>query len=298
MLTAFQADGRFWKGNLHGHSTRSDGALDPEEVCRRYRDAGYDFTAITDHFRAVFDFPIVDTTAYRETGFTTLIGAEVHAPATSWGDDWHILAVGLPLDFAPTDAAETGPALARRCRAAGAFVAIAHPQWYSLTLADAQSLDAAHAIEIYNHSSRLTFDRGDGSALLDTLLSRGREIGVIATDDSHWIQMDGFGGWVMVKAPENTPAALLSALKAGAYYASEGPEILDIQRKGDGLEVCTSPAANILALGPGAKAVLELGTELTTARLSLEPFRGSWCRVVVIDAAGRRAWSNPLWPDA
>ncbi len=47
---AFTAPGQFWRGNLHTHSTRSDGILSPEEVCRRYRDEGYDFLALTDHF--------------------------------------------------------------------------------------------------------------------------------------------------------------------------------------------------------------------------------------------------------
>ena len=39
-LTAFETPGRFWRGNLHTHSNRSDGALDPAEVCRRYRAEG------------------------------------------------------------------------------------------------------------------------------------------------------------------------------------------------------------------------------------------------------------------
>lgn len=47
MLSAFSAPGRFWKGNLHTHSNRSDGALEPAEVCRRYREAGYDFLCLS-----------------------------------------------------------------------------------------------------------------------------------------------------------------------------------------------------------------------------------------------------------
>ncbi|WMT90453.1 PHP domain-containing protein [Pelagibacterium sp. H642] len=61
MLRTFSAPGRFFKGNLHTHSDRSDGALSPEEVCRRYRAAGYDFLAITDHFLRQYDFPLTDT---------------------------------------------------------------------------------------------------------------------------------------------------------------------------------------------------------------------------------------------
>src|SRR5688500_5239843 len=37
------------RGNIHTHSTRSDGHLPVEEVLRRYADMGYDFLALTDH---------------------------------------------------------------------------------------------------------------------------------------------------------------------------------------------------------------------------------------------------------
>ena len=150
----FDKPGRFYKGNLHAHSTVSDGTLPPEEVARLYREAGYDFLAITDHFLGEYGFPVTDTRPYRREGFTTLLGAELHAPETALGEDWHLLAVGLPPDFPPTSAEEGGPELARRASEAGAFVGIAHPAWYGLTPADAESLEgAAHAVEVYNHSS-------------------------------------------------------------------------------------------------------------------------------------------------
>ena len=47
----FAAPGKWYKGNLHTHTTESDGALDPAEVVRRYREAQYDFLALTDHGR-------------------------------------------------------------------------------------------------------------------------------------------------------------------------------------------------------------------------------------------------------
>ena len=34
---------------------------------------------------------------------------------------------------------------------------------------------------------------------------------------------------------------------------------------------------------------------LTRATLPLDKFAGEWCRVVVRDAMGRQAWTNPLW---
>ncbi len=73
----FRQPGRFFKGNLHTHSTRSDGALEPEAVVAAYREHGYDFLALTDHFLAPYDFPITDTRAFRDESFTTLLGAEL-----------------------------------------------------------------------------------------------------------------------------------------------------------------------------------------------------------------------------
>lgn len=297
MLDTFKAPGRFWRGNLHGHSTASDGVLSPEDVCGAYRAAGYDFTTVSDHFRPSYNYPVTDTTAFRGDGFTTLIGAEVHAPATEAGADWHILAVGLPLDFAPPGPDEDGPALARRCAAAGAFVAIAHPYWYGLTLADALSVDAAHAVEVYNHTSQVNCDRGDGLVMLDALLSTGRPVTAIAVDDSHWKADDAFGGWVMVKAEANEPDTLLAALKAGRFYATQGPEIHDIAREGDEIVVRCSAAASVMVLGPVSRNARVHGRALTAARLPVARFEGGWCRVAVVDAAGRRAWSNPLWLD-
>jgi PHP-associated len=43
------------KGNLHAHTTFSDGRRPIHEVISRYRDLGYDFLAITDHEDRVHD---------------------------------------------------------------------------------------------------------------------------------------------------------------------------------------------------------------------------------------------------
>ncbi len=304
METVFDAPGRFYRGNLHTHSTLSDGRLAPEEVCRRYRAQGYDFIALTDHFLGIFGYPIADTVAMREEGFTTLPGAELHSGAMRNGDIWHILAVGLPPDFAPGNAPdfaplegqESGPDLARRAREAGAFVAVPHPQWSGLTLEDALAIEAAHAVEAYNHGCALEVARGDGCAMADLMLSEGRRINLIATDDAHFASQDGFGGWVMVKARENGPEALLEALKAGHFYATQGPELRDLRIEGDEVVVECSAAERVIVQGHGCAARFREGRSMTKARLGLEKFGYSpWIRVTVVDAAGRQAWSNPIW---
>ena len=139
-IPPFDRPGRFYKGNLHLHSTRSDGKLEPGAVLAAYRERDYDFVALTDHFLPRFDFPLVDTRQWRTPEFTTIFGAELHARSMENGEPWHILAVGLPLDFAPNAQDETGPQLVTRAAAAGAFVAIAHPAWNALSEADASRL--------------------------------------------------------------------------------------------------------------------------------------------------------------
>ncbi len=291
----FPAGIRFWKGNIHTHSNRSDGALPPEQVCHLYREAGYDFLALTDHFQARYNFPIVDTTPFRTAKFTTILGAEVHAMGTSLGHRWHILAVGLPADFAPTGETETGTELAQRCKDAGAFVAIAHPSWYGLTEIDAAMIPSAHAVEIYNHTSHVWVDRGDGWYLLDRLCNGGRIVSGCATDDAHFHTADSFGGWVMVAAESNEPELLVAALKNGHYYSSQGPEIHDIRVEDGEVHVTCSPVSLITLLGQGSRANPWLEAGQTSARLSLEPFGGTgWFRVTVRDAEGKRAWSNPV----
>jgi hypothetical protein len=304
--SAFARPGRFFRGNLHTHSNASDGMLDPGEVCRRYAAAGYDFLCLSDHFVGVYGFPITDTTGYRTNRFTTILGAEMHTGRMRNGEIWHVLAVGLPAGFAPsgqkdwtvTEEGETGPGLAARCAEAGAFVAMTHPEWNGMTPEDARLIGSAHAIEIYNHGCHVECDRGYGVSVYDTLLSEGRRLNAIATDDAHFRTPDHFGGWVMVKAEMNTPEALLAALKAGEFYASTGPELHDFRIEGDKIVVECSPATRIIAIGANSASRAVHGENLTRAELPVARFRdGGWVRIAVHDAAGKRGWTNPIWFD-
>lgn len=148
MSNPFQREGRFYKGNFHTHSTRSDGTRDPDDVIDQYRSRGYDFLSLTDHFlpSAYFNKPVdefitvTDTTSLASDGFLTIPGAELHAPALTTGDRWHFVAVGLPLDFAPLEPSERGIDIARRAHEAGAYVAFAHPAWYAQTIEESLPL--------------------------------------------------------------------------------------------------------------------------------------------------------------
>jgi hypothetical protein len=299
-IEAFAAPGKFYRGNLHTHSSLSDGKLAPEEVCKRYRERGYDFICLSDHFMPHYNYPIADTRPYRTNSFTTILGAECHAPATEQGEKWHILAVGLPIDFPPNGEGETGPEIAQRCLDAGAFLAIPHPEWYALSMADAASIPGAHAVEVYNHTSQVLNARGGGSYYLDDLLNSGRRINALACDDAHFVagedqNRDAFGGWVMVKAETNEPEALVAALKLGHYYSSQGPKFEDIRMENGLLVIETSPVFQISIVGRASRNEKQWGTAMTRAKLPIDKFKGEWCRIVALDEAGKVAWSNPIY---
>jgi len=286
----------------------SDGLLTPEQVVDAYKDAGYDFLQISDHFMECYKWPIADTRRWRSNNFTTLIGAELHAPSTSVGELWHILAAGLPLDFAPPSPNETGPELAARARAQGAFVAIAHPAWSRLTIEDGRALKDAHAVEVYNHSNGLETDRGEGFYLLDQLLNDGRKLTAIAGDDAHFRHgdFDAFGGFIEVKAESCEPQSLLQALKDGQFYSSQGPRIHDVSLNAREASVSCSPVHSISLVTGVSRAIFKIGRQITGATFDLSHLGkdnrarnapAAWLRVIIKDAAGRRAWTNPIWVD-
>ena len=291
----FGRPGRFYKGNLHTHSTNSDGDFPPAEVVERYCREGYDFLTLSDHFLERYGWPVSDTRALRRDGFTTLIGAELHVSRTLADEPWHVLAIGLPTDFAPPANGEDIVALSRRAAAAGAFIGIVHPAWYGLTPEDARLIDCAHAIEVYNHGSHVENDRGDGWVICDILLNEGRRLSAFASDDAHRMTHDVFGGWIQVHAERLDPALILESLKAGRYYSSQGPEIHDVRVEGDEIVVACSPCAVITVQGRGSRTTFVKGEAMTEGRLPLARFEDSFFRVTVRDADGLCAWSNPVW---
>ena len=304
-LLPFSLPGRFWRGNIHTHSNLSDGALPPEAVIEAYKNAGYDFLQLSEHFIDHFNWPIADTRSFRSNNFTTLIGVELHAPETSAGELWHIVAAGLPLDFPPCAPNETGAQLARRARQAGAFIGIAHPAWSQLTLEDGLAIDSAHAVEIYNHGCAIENDRGDGWYLHDQLMNEGKRLSAYATDDAHFKTPDHFGGWVNVKAESLDPEILLKALKDGHYYSSQGPELSNITLDGKELNISCSPVDTITVVCGHSRTCVKTGKAITSASFDLAKLETGWLlkkpspwfRVTVIDHAGKRAWSNPYWWD-
>ena len=284
----FRSPGRWYRGNLHMHTTASDGRRSPEEAAAWYRGQGYDFVAVTDHRACT---PVDGLSG---PGFLVLPGIEAHPGQNGVGEPYHVVAAGVT--SARRYGLEDPPQAAiDELRAAGGLVWLGHPHWLGSTLAELMALEGYAGIEVYN-STCLRFAKGYSTVHWDDLLARGRLVWGLAVDDTHWAGGDPGRGWVMVKAPELAPQAILGALAAGSFYASQGPEIYDVQVGPQEVYVRCSPVASITCVsvsGSGRYALAESPERpLTEATISRRSAR-VYVRVECTDAAGRTAWSQP-----
>ena len=78
----FSQNGKFYKANLHCHTTVSDGKCSPEEIKRRYKAEGYSIVAFTDHV------VMVDHSDLNDESFLALKGYEIHINADE-PSDWN-----------------------------------------------------------------------------------------------------------------------------------------------------------------------------------------------------------------
>ena len=291
---------KYFKGNLHGHSTHSDGALKPNEVVNEYKKLGYDFTCLSEHLWGGEKFAnelVLDTTDLNEDNFIVIPSAELHCKGKKYitNELWHIVANGLPVDFKCANDQEKAPELIKRALDAGAFVTIAHPEWYALTFDECMSVSHAHGVEIYNHSCHIEAARGFGTAAVDYLLQENKKIFLTATDDSHFRMPDAGGGWVMVASNNLNEQSILDSLKMGKYYSSTGVEILKFEIQNNLVKVISSPAEHITLVGKGSKSLSVNGNNITEAIFDLNTLDTNWFRISIIDKFGGFAWSNPVW---
>jgi len=302
LLPPFDQAQPFFRGNLHGHSNHSDGKTSPEAVVESYAQLGYDFTCLSDHLWKDTRFAaetVLDNSSLDRQDFITIPSAELHCYGKAYDQDgiWHIVANGLPLDFAQARDGETVDAMIKRAMDAGAYVTIAHPEWYSMTYEEAQQVTHAHGIEIYNHSCVISSNRGSGIAIADALLNDGVRLSFTATDDSHFNPFDHGGGWVMVAAEELSAEAIVKALKAGRHYSSTGPNFHHLSLEDNTLIIGCSAVNSIIVSAEGHLARDLQGANLTYAEIDLSALKSSYFRVTIRDHAGRMAWSNPYFFD-
>ncbi len=279
LVSPYLSSGFEWlRGNLHTHTTNSDGSRSPDETVRAYVEAGYDFLCISDH----------DTLTWPVTApapFVLIPGVEV-------GLGPHILAVNVEKCPEPC---EDRQAVIDGIVQAGGIAILNHPNWgfdfnhFPQELME--RLKGYAGIEIYNG----VVDVLEGSALAtdrwDRLLSRGLNVWGFAHDDLHHERLLG-RGWIVAQAKERTREGIMDALRHGRFYASTGVDIRRITVGPDSISVQAPKAQRIRFIGVHGRLLHE--ADDCEAGYRTGGREGGYVRVECLGRGGRCAWSQPI----
>lgn len=275
-----------YKVNLHMHTTLSDGTETPEDAVRIYREQGYDAVALTDHWVYGKEQTI--------GGTTVLCGCEYN---TYHGDSrkgvYHIVGIDMKKD-PEIDPNATAQERIDAIHRVGGYVILAHPAWSLNTPEQIMALRDVDGTEIYNSLSGVRkFRRPDSSLIIDMIGAKKRFYHLIGADDTHEYGEETCFAFIMVEAENASADALMKGIRAGRYYATEGPEI-HIRREGDEIVVNCSPASEIEFISNLAWADpirIYYGDGLTEARYGIHPDE-NFVRAEIRDKDGKRAWSQ------
>ena len=274
--------GSWMRGNLHTHTTVSDGQLDPQQTIAMYAGFGHGFIALTDH-EVLTD--AAGLTKLNSMGMVLVPGYEV-AGGT------HIVHVGA----------------SRRCPsnlsrqeifngvvAAGGMAIVAHPDWLNefdhATIEQLREWIGYTGIEIYNG----TIEEHDGSSYAlskwDMLLGAGRRVWGFANDDTH-ASVKSARGWNTVYVTNRSAQGVLEAIRSGRFYASTGVTIKSIRVDGMRVHIEAEEAERIVAVGAVGRRLAMADGNVLELRVP------DSARYVRFECLGRRqaaAWTQPLF---
>jgi predicted metal-dependent phosphoesterase TrpH len=214
------------KGDLHVHTTYSDGAERPEIVAANYRKAGYDFLVISDHWNDKGSLAAQKFYSGIPIDITIIQGEEVHAPGnpvhivnfggehsinallaedeTTYHRDVEAMAAGLPIpddgEALPMEVCASCLWVGEAIRKAKGLAILAHPFWivdtYQLAPSMTRYLLQQEIFDALELVGGLTpRENMMQLAFYHTELAMGRtEIPVVGSSDSHGTVIEPFAG--------------------------------------------------------------------------------------------------------
>ena len=253
------SDKKFYKANLHCHTTNSDGVMTPEEVKELYKSNGYSVVAFTDHEH------LIDNSYLNDEDFIAITSCElaikdgpgnvrpsmkkdmkvchlnlyardpknVDTPCYNKLFDYHGSEEAMAKVVAtcePYERIYSGEGISEIIRIAGEqgfFVSYNHPTWSLENANDYLGYNGLWAVEIYNHSCKVNGMYEDDIHAYEDFLRDGHRIACFASDDNH-NRKSSCGGYVMINAEKLDYDTVIKALENHDFYASTGPVIKEL----------------------------------------------------------------------
>lgn len=318
-----------YKGNMHCHSTLSDGRLTPEELKDYYKSRGYNILAITDHEH------LNNNSHLDDEDFLTITSCEVaikEFPKESTLKNFNMKVCHLnfyakeqdnvynffynsvydhfsakerrtsfkiPENDVPRTYGEGINDLIKMANDNGFFVAYNHPRWSLENYREYSKYEGLWGIEIFNTSCNRDGIYEYDLNVHDDFLRDGKKVFASSGDDNHNRKDDSFGTFVMVNADELKYSQIIDGLLKGDFYTSTGPIIEKITVKDNFVTAYFSNAKNVYysTRGRRAKGInANEGEFLNTATFEIYDTDG-YFRISVVDEFGNRADSQAYFLD-
>ncbi len=312
-----------YKGNLHSHTTNSDGRLEPPDAVALFKEHGYSFLCLSEH-----DLYTDYTSTFTNENFVILPGLE--ASACLWdkeggapikchhihgilGSEKDIRNAGsrifehmqsLPPDmyYGSWDGAAVAQKLSDKLRAHGCIPQYNHPIWSRVNADEFVHTEGLWALEIFNYDTVNESGTGYDVTYWDVMLRAGKRIWGTATDDNHnpGTFDDACGGWIAVQAESLTRNDLITAMEKGNFYSSAGPVIRSWGVANGKAYVTCSDVRRINFItgnhvGDGRTIMTDSVLKQVTGGEYALKGHEAYIRVECTDWLGRTAWSNPIY---
>jgi len=291
-----------YKGDLHLHSTLSDGRSSPEEVFDRLAACGFDFCCLTDHDR-------IGPTQHHGD-LLVLSGQEASA------ETGHVVVLSSPV---VRDEEWTTAEQLQEFRKSGGYTILSHPKIREFTAEQGLTYTAERllcelpglfdGIEVYTHNvgsgHRAAIDRLDVVWSAMTLpwgaqaSEEFRPVWAFGSSDCHHVDHITENVGIVAWADAPSPDALMASIAEGAFYvlADTRARFSDIAIEGDTLRACASDAIMLRVVKAGGRpawAVTGRAEKPLEVRYTIRGDEG-YVRVEALDTDGRAAYSNPIF---
>ncbi len=293
--STFIESGKWFKGNTHMHTTFSDGRMEPKEAVDIYREAGYSFVVITDHWH------YGNHRHLESEGFLIFAGMEMdlYFPSKYEIGICHHVTVMADPDETPfksgdrmEDVRKLGnmEAMVDFMNSTGHICIYAHPGWSHIKMEEYDKVDCL-GMEIFNFAT----ENDTGLGYADTYYNRGlwenRPRLCFACDDAHDPE-NTLGGFICVKAADLTYKDILESIRKGSFYASTGPAIYDFYVEDGVAYVECSPCSDIYFYAdtyPGVRPVRNSPGATSASYVLPQGARGVYA---VCCDGNKRAWTQ------
>jgi hypothetical protein len=300
----------WYSADLHHHSDVLDGFTAPEYVVRSQLAAGLDVAFLSDHDTAKNHEAMAALARSRNMPF--IASMEI---SPSWGHfNAYPLSLGKELEIDPGTSPIQDILKAARSLGASAIQAN-HPniEYGYFTSLEAQKVPGGFdsSYDLVELNSNVDYEKSVKSTW--NLWNEGQRHYFSAGSDTHdvWNERSGAVRMFAKVTGEVTPERFVEAMKKGHAYASFGPLVFPEQMFGEELVVDADgklelkfgiqavdglKSVNLIERGEMVQSQSFDSTEgLAQVKFPVSPKGDTWYSLVVEDAQGKRAYTNPVW---